>query len=456
MAIVESPLLPSRVEPPERSLSTLRYLATVIRNPLKVWPAAIYREPLVVEHFLGRPALFVMDPDLVRSVLVDDAGSFIKADLMQRLLAPAIGSGILTSDGALWRRQRRIAAPIFRPSEVARYVPSMLAVARRETDRLVQLADGRPVVLAEEMMRSTFAVIAESILPGAARLDVPKFSAAMTDFVGTSGWVIALSQLGLPAGTPYPGRRRTMAARNYLRRVTADIVAERRRGGERRQDLVQALIDARDGETGEAFGDGEIVDNLLTFISAGYETTALALTWSLYLLANHPAVEEKVLEEIATATGPDGLTADAVEGLSFTRQVVSEALRLYPPAPALLRSANRRVDIGGVNLGRETLIFVPIYAIHRHHRLWHEPDRFDPDRFTPEAIKARHRYAWIPFGGGPRVCIGMGFALMEATAILATLLPRLRFKAAAAAPVPVGKITLRPHDGMLGVLRRRG
>jgi cytochrome P450 len=446
--------LPVRVAPPEKPLSTLRYLRTVVRNPLEVWPEAIYREPVYVDRFLGQKTLLVMDPDLVKRMLIDEPERYVKSEMMKRLLAPALGNGMLNADGADWRRQRRIVAPIFRPDRIASFVGEMLTAGEREADRLAALPDGGIVQLSHEMMRTTFEVVTETILTGAERLDVPAVERAIGDYLGGTGWVVALSQLRLPQGFPYPGKRRVTRARNYLRKITAEMVAERRREGSR-PDLIQALIDARDEETGEGITDTEIVDNLLTFVAAGHETTALALIWTLYLLSLNPAVEARVLGEIERATGPSGLAPDDVAGLTYTRQVIEEAMRLYPPAPSILRQPVGKGEIGGVAVDEDTSIFSPIYAIHRHRALWDDPDRFDPDRFAPEAAKARHRFAYLPFGGGPRVCIGMGFSLLEAVAILAKILPRFSFTATGEPPIPVAQITLRPKTRMPMLVRRR-
>ncbi len=384
--------LPARVVPPTEPLSTLRYIRTVVRNPLEVWPEAIYQQPIYVDRFMGRETLFVMEPDLVKQMLIDEPERYRKSDMMKRLLEPALGNGMLNADGAAWRRQRRIVAPIFRPDQIASYVNAMLAAGDRAADRLATFPDGAVVRLSHEMMRTTFEVVAETILPGAGRLDIPAVERAIGDYLGGTGWVVAWSQIGLPRGFPYPGKRRVSRARDYLRRITAEMVAERRREG-RRADPVQALIDARDEETGEGITDTEIVDNLLTFIAAGHETTALALTWTLYLLSLNPKVEAKVLAEIERAGGPRGLEADTVAELTYTRQVIQEAVQLYPPAPSLLRTPVGQGEIGGVKVDEKSSIFIPIYAIHRHKVQWDDPDRFDPDRFKAEAVKARHRCA---------------------------------------------------------------
>jgi cytochrome P450 len=284
-------------------------------------------------------------------------------------------------------------------------------------------------------------------------LDPARLAKAINAYLDPTGWVIVATQLGLPPSFPYPGRRGAAAARDYLRRVTAGIVADRRRGTGVRRDLVQALLDARDPDSGNGLDDVEIVDTLLTFIAAGHETTALALTWTFYLLSLYPEVEAAMLAEIDAAGGLD-IGPEALTGLGLCRRVVSEALRLYPPAPTLLRSPARPVRLAGRTLRPGELIFLPIYAIHRHRALWSDPDRFDPDRFLPDAVAARHRYAWLPFGAGPRGCIGMGFAMLEAVAILARLLPRFRFEPRRA-PLPIAKITLRPTAGMPVRLRKR-
>jgi cytochrome P450 len=233
-------------------------------------------------------------------------------------------------------------------------------------------------------------------------------------------------------------------------------VAERRRTGERHEDLLSLMLDARDPDTGESLNDEEICDNLLTFIAAGHETTALALSWTFYLLSRHPDIERRVLDEIAAVTGGAPLKAAQVAELHYMRQVIQESMRLYPPAAMVVREPNRPVSIGGYPAGPQDNVFIPIYAIHHHEKLWPGPARFDPERFSPDAVKTRHRYAYLPFGAGPRICIGMGFALTEAAAILGTLLPAFHL---ACAPdyVPTLKlrVTMRPAQGMPMQVQRR-
>jgi cytochrome P450 len=291
---------------------------------------------------------------------------------------------------------------------------------------------------------------------GQGSIDVERVERGVNDHLSATGWLIVLALLRAPDWMPYPGRRRAERARGYLRGELLRLAAERRREDEPRNDLLTLLLRTSDPETDQAMTDRELADNLLTFIAAGHETTAPALTWTFYLLSLHPTVEARVLDEIATVTDGKPLAPAHVEALCYTRQVAHEAMRLYPPAAIVVRQAARNIRIGGEEVTCGMSVSVPIYAVHRHRALWHDPNTFDPARFEPEAVKARHRYAYLPFGAGPRICIGMTFALMESTAILATLLPAIRLGLRAGyVPEPRLRVTLRPAAGMPMRLERR-
>ena len=440
---------PARIDPPRRQLPALKLIRTVIRNPIEVWPKAVFEEDVFRSRFMNRDTVFVMDPDLVREVLVEKADAFVKAETMRRALRPALGDAILTADGADWRWQRRAAAPIFRHERLLGFAPAMLGAAARTHDRWLALDPSREVDVGREMMRTTFDIIVETMLSGQAGIDVERVERCVTDYLESTSWAIALTLLQAPDWMPYPGKLRAVRARNYLRAELLRLAAERRPGAGARDDLITLLIEARDPETGQAMSDREVADNLLTFITAGHETTALALTWTFYLLGLHPHIEARVVAEIDRVTGGAPLTADHAGALGYTGQVLQEAMRLYPPAPVIVRAATRDVVIGAQPVARGTAVYVPVYALHRHAKLWDEPDRFDPDRFAAGAAKARHRYQYIPFGAGPRICIGMGFAMLEATLILATLLRATRARLRERyTPGLKLRVTLRPFPGM--------
>jgi cytochrome P450 len=254
----------------------------------------------------------------------------------------------------------------------------------------------------------------------------------------------------LPAWTPFPGRGSSLRGRDRMLALIEAPVKDRSGVDARaRSGLFDLLHGAQDPETGRRMTDEEFVNNIATFLAAGHETTAVALTWTLWLLAKDPETQERVAEEVQRVLGDEPLEARHVDQLAFTRQVIQEAMRLYPPVPAMGRHPTREMEFGGQTITPKTVVSVAIYALHRNKGLWDQPDAFDPQRFTPDQVKARHRYAYLPFGGGPRVCIGQMFSLIEATAILAEAVRAFRF-----APEPgyrpqiLGHVTMRPHAGM--------
>jgi cytochrome P450 len=430
-------------------LQTLSILRRTVKNPIESWPPAVYEQGLVRTSFIGRRTYFVSDPDLVQHVLVDGADKLEKAEPMRRALEPALGQGILTAEGAKWRLQRRTAAPVFRPANVNAFLPAMIEAARRTRDRWAAMPSGAPLEAGHEMMHLTFEIIMETMLSGTGDVDAAAVERSMSDFLESTSWAIALSALRAPLWMPFPGKHRAERGQDYLRLTTARRVADRRASGERRDDLLSLMLDAKDPETGEGLSDLSIVDNLLTFIGAGHETTALALTWTFFLLSRHPDIEARVLAEIAEVTGGAPLEASQIASLTYTRQVIQEAMRVYPPVAMVVRQATESFTLGGEQVNPGDNVFVPIYAIHHHKTLWDDPAKFDPDRFAPDAVKARHRYSYLPFGAGARICIGMGFALLEAVAILGTLLPAAHLHAEPDfRPTPKLRVTMRPAEGM--------
>lgn len=452
MTVVERDhrIVPAFPPPPAAELRRLKLLRTIVRNPIEAWPRLAFELPHTDATIFGRRVVSLMDPDLIKAALVDEAESFNKGEVAIRALKPAIGLGILTADGAHWRWQRRAAAPIFRPDSIRGFVPAMVAAAEATAERWAALPAGSVVDVAHEMMRTTFAIILDTMLADPHEIDPARVEKSISDYLEPVSWQAALTLVGAPHWVPYPGRARASRARHYLRAELAEIIARRRRTGETGSDLLGLLMRAEDAETGRHMNDEEIADNLLTFVTAGHETTALALAWTFYLLSIAPSVEERVVAEIrAPADGRALADRDMAADFPYTRQVLQEAMRLYPPAPMLVRQAIRDVRIGPLDLTAGTNLQVPVHVVHRHRALWDDPDSFDPDRFLPEAVKARHRYAYLPFGAGPRICIGMGFALTEATAVLAAVLGRVRLTLAGAEPPhPVLRVTLRPRGGL--------
>lgn len=299
------------------------------------------------------------------------------------------------------------------------------------------------------MTRATFDVICATLLPSG-DASVSATVAASTERFQKFGVWHRLYIIGnVPSWVPQPGRRTMRAAVRSLRSVVADLVRARRNVANAPDDLMHRLMQARDPDTGAPMSDEQLIDNLLTFYLAGHETTAMALTWTLYLLALSPEWTRALKDEIARVTGGAPVAAEHIDKLVLTEQVLKESMRVYPPVPMLSRQATTDITIGSHAIKAGTSLVMPIYAIHRHRQRWHDPDRFDPTRFAPEKAASISRYQYLPFGAGPRVCIGMAFAMIEATAMLATMLQEVRFEPVEDhQPAPIARVTLQPKGGM--------
>ena len=442
-------IIPARIDPPAQPLTLLPLLRAVVRNPIESWPRAVYREHLHRARMPGRDAVFVMCPALIRQVLVDEADSFEKGAMTRRALGPILGDAILIAEGTRWRWQRRAAASLFRREQLLDFLPLMIAAAEHTRQRWLSFPAGGEIDVAREMTRTTLNIVLATMLSGSSVGDPARLERAIADYLESTSWVMALTILGAPRWVPYPGMRKAARGRDFLKQFVADLTNEIAYSEVPRNDLLSLLIRANDPQTGRLMSETDVRDNILTFVMAGHETTALALTWTFYLLSLHPEIEERVRSEIATITGGAPVRGEHIESLRYTQQVIQEAMRLYPPAPLIVREARRVLRLGTENIGPGTLVYVPVYAVHRHEGFWDRPDLFDPDRFAPEAVKARDQYIYLPFGAGPHICIGMSFALMEATALLAVLLASLRLHLRPGyIPRPKLRVTLRPAGGM--------
>ncbi|MBL8564421.1 MAG: cytochrome P450 [Hyphomicrobiaceae bacterium] len=443
-------LYPPTFEPPSAPLPLLAFLTRCARNPLATIPAAAFTEAVtLIEPIQGRKLLWVCDPRWIEQILVRDAESYQKTELERRVFAPVVGDGVLTADGTNWRWQRRMLAPLFRHSEIMRYVPDMRGAAEACVARWRTSAATGLRSIDDDMTDTTFDVIVRTMLAGGAPGDVRSVLEAGNAYLAATPWVIAYGILGMPSWLPHPATWRLRRSARALRSAVGAIIADRRRRGGDANDLLARLLAARDPETGEPLSHDQLVDNLATLLEAGHETTAKALTWTLYLLARAPEWQHRVREEVHAATGGGQVEATHVERLAVTERVIKEAMRLYPPAPMMSRAALKDVTIAGHRVPAGTQVFMPIYAIHRNGRLWDDPARFDPDRFLPERESAMPRAQYLPFGAGPRICLGASFALVEAKVLLASLVAAASFAwDGRYVPEPVSRVTLRPEGGM--------
>ena len=436
--------------PPKRRLAFPRLILQMISNPVECWSEDFYREKLVVYRWLGLESAFVMDPPLIQSVLLDDAESYSKQPLNDDVFGEAIGGGLLNAEGEAWRWQRRLTAPLFRVEDVLAYVPAFAEACGPVLKRWREAPPGTGQAINRDMTRATLQALQDSVLGASLgeedRRDIEQAGAA---FLGYSVWKIALTSVGLPPWIPHPGSRVMTRAGRTMRDIAMRVLANARKSAEQRDDLLGRLVTARDPATGEAMPDALIVDNVVTFLMAGHETTSQALTWTLYLLALFPDWQEAVRQEVLSIAGARALGREDIGNLPLLDAVFQEAMRLYPPAPVLMRRTIRPVTLGGVTLGAGATINIPVYIVHRHRSLWPDPLKFDPSRFTVEATPNRHRCAYMPFGAGPRTCVGGSFAMIEGKTMLATLLQHARFALPEGErPTPFARVTLSPKYGL--------
>ena len=444
---------PPAPQPPEERLRLFRLLATLKRNPLECWSAEFFREPIAKVGLPFTDAFLVHDPAAIRHVLVDNADNYRKDPIQRRILASGLADGLLSVEGARWETQRRMLAPLFARRTVASFTEAILAALDRLTRRWHSRGPGAAFDVAAEMALLTLDVLALTIFSDGIAGDYDEFRSAMNAYFAVIGRIGALDLLGVPQSVPRPGQARLRRTLDYFEGIIDRIIDTRRRvlaalpDGEGPSDLLTPLLRALDPSTGQLLSLAEVRSNILTFLSAGHETTANALSWSIFLLSQSPDWRNRVREEAARElAGPmEGLT----DRLVVTRAVVEEALRLYPPIAALSRMTKDADMLGGVAVKPRSLIVIAPYVLHRHLLLWEQPDAFDPSRFMPARRGTIGRFAYLPFGIGPRICIGASFALQEATIALATLMQRFDIVLSPDAKVwPLQKITLRPESGL--------
>lgn len=400
---------------------------------------------------IGRERLVLVNhPDAVRDVLVTHQKNFLKGKALERARI-VLGNGLLTSEGEDHLRQRRLMQPAFHRDRIASYAASMVTEAAAVRDRW---RDGDQFDAHEQMMAVTLAIVGRTLFSADVGDESSEIGAALTTVLGSFNhmmlpWSALLFALPVPAALRFHRARRRLDATIYR------LIAERRASGADTGDLLSMLLLATDTEgDGTGLTDRQLRDEAMTLFLAGHETTANALSWAWYLLARNPDVEERLHREV-DALGHEPTFAD-LPRLEYTRRVVAETIRLYPPAYAIGRRAIGAYTIGAYELPPRTLVIVSPFIVQRDHRWWKEVERFDPDRWSPEEVAARPKFSYFPFGAGTRICIGEQFAWTEATLVLATLAQRWRLWLAPKQRIAMQpQITLRPRYGIRVIARRR-
>jgi cytochrome P450 len=442
-----------RTPPYVKGLPVVGVLLRLRAQPLAFLTRVAMEHGPIVRLRVGPIQYFLLShPDYIQHVLQDHHTRYQKS-VLYRKLWPLIGQGLVTSEDPEWRKNRRTIQPVFNRTHLAGLVDVMAKTVREAYTRFDGFAtSGQPFDIAEEMMRLTERIIVRTM-----------FSIDLD--AGGKDWRILNEEIGrrffalfgFAEKLPLPSNIRFNRTLDRRVRLVDEIIEDRRQNPAAHTDLLSMLLQARDPETGDGMSDHQIRDEVMTIFFAGHETTAVGLSWTWYLLDQHPQVQQAVIEEAKSVLDPDQLPDwETIGRLRYTRSVLEESMRLYPPVPWFSRTCIEDDVIDGYEIPKDAMVSIIPWIMHRHPRHWPDPERFDPSRFEAEEAANRHRYEFLPFGGGPRKCVGTHFAMTEAQLILASLAARYRFALVEGQSVePKPLVSLRPNPGVQVVAHRR-
>lgn len=449
-----------RTAPGPRGVPFLGVAGEALRDPMRFFVSRWQQYGDVMGAPVGPyDYIAVTDPDAIHHMLVENPKNYEKSP-NYRGLRVVLGNGLVTSEGEFWQRQRRLAQPAFHRERLASFRDSMVADTRdmlarwRSEDASLKEAGAlpRPLDMHREMTRLTFRIVGHTLFS----VDLDAESEALGPVISAAlegANEMSTAVLPLPYWVPTPTHVRLRRAVARLDELVLRIIGERRAiagTSQEPNDLLAMLMGARDEQTREQMTDRQLRDEVLTLVLAGHETTANLLSWTWYLLSRHPDFARRLQTEVRTVLGERPPSMEDLAQLKLTRAIIEESMRLFPPVWAFERRALADDVLGGYHVPKGALVGVCTYALHRHPDHWDNPEGFDPERFFPERAKGRHRFAYMPFGGGPRICIGNGFAMMEAQIIVAMMAQSYRLDLAAGHEVvPEATVTLRPKGGML-------
>jgi cytochrome P450 len=446
---VSAPVLPAPV-PRRGRMSIFEFFRTLRDNMVATYTEDAYERDIVERTMFGQRRFLVNEPTAIKHVLLDNASNYRKTEITRRILEPGLGRGLITSEGETWRRHRRIMSPAFDHRSIASYTSIMVEAAQEMQKGWSAGRPGAAIDVATEMMAVTLNIISRTMFSsdsdrivtimerGAGRYQA-EMRPNIMDFIGFPAWLAGLGRIRV-AG-------RTLGEFD----VEIDRLIKLRSANPENgpKDLLSRLIAARDEQTGGGMSAQEVRDHVITIFMAGHETTAMAMTWTWFLLSQHPAVEAKLHAELQSVLGARAPASEDLSKLSYARMVIEESMRLYPPVHTIAREALADDTLAGRRIPKGSAVLIAPWVLHRHRRLWQNPGRFDPERFSPEQAAERPRFSYLPFGGGRRICIGAAFATAEATILLAAIAQRFRLRLVPGHCVePQGLITLRARHGM--------
>lgn len=443
---------PPHAKPLTGTESFVKSTYKFLKNPLEGFGPLAYAQPIVSLKTFGYRTHVISDPEGMNKILGSESAKFRKAPIDGRILGPATKEGLLSVHDEQWKTQRRAVAPIFRKRHMADLAPQITEVLHAFK---AKVGEGGNVDISAAMADLTFDVLSKTLLGDPQGMDGKRLKYATRKVVTSAGTLRPDDLLPLPRWMPRPMPPSGVLALRSLK-AAADKLLDDRANLDDSENLVGLLISATDPHTGRALTRRERRDNLIGFFIAGHETTALTLTWALYLVGMHGPTAARIREEVLSVCGEDNVSYDDMDKLTFTRAVIDETMRLYPPAPILNRECVQPLELYGREIAPNDILILNNYIMHRAERLWENPLAFDPDRFIRDPKLRSKGSAFMPFGAGPRICVGMAFALMEAVLALATLVRDYDIDMPHdLCPRPIMTVTLRPEGGVPAILRRR-
>ncbi len=449
-------LTPPMPSASKHALPPFKALRVAKRNVIAVWTRQAYFAPFMAEKYLFRWMYVANNPDAVRHVLVSNAANYEKSIAVKRALQPLVGNGMFVSNGETWHKQRRIAIPAFHHKRIQSFGDFMSKGIETLMEEWAKKPDGSTIAIDEEMANITAGVVCQAMfsetLGERGRIVYDGFS----EYQANLTQIDYAEMLGLPSiFSAWPSFSSRRAAKR-IRQVIEEIIGDRWQDKEDRGDFLSSLLLTKDSETGKGLSETEIRDEMAVIFLAGHETTAITICWALYLISQASDVEERLLAEVKEVLNGRTATFADINNLKYTRAVVDEVLRLYPPVPVFSRTAVEDDIVDGHEIQAGSNMMVSPWLLHRHRALWKNPNRFDPDRFFLKEKRSHSKYAYIPFGVGPRTCLGASFALTEAVIMLASIVQKFSLTLPKDKDVqPVAKLSLRPHPDLPMILHKR-
>ena len=441
------PPFPAR---PSAPLGTIALIRRARRNFLEIWPEKAFDAQLMHSRLLAKRIFVCNSPDTVQHVFSSRNAAFErKSPQMRHALAPLLGDGLFISDGETWRRRRRLVAPVIHTNKIGLFAPIMVDTILEARDRWERLPEGQEIDALSQMAELTAEIICRTIFgKQLGREHAREVVEGFGDYQRQVGQTDMLSLLGLPDWLPRLNGRAVRRSTARIHAVLDGIIADyRRRGASGENSVIGHLLDARDEETGEPLDDAALRNEAAVIFMAGHETTANTMAWAWFLLSQAPDVEMRLHAELDAELGGAAPGLKDVPRLAYTRAVIEETLRLYPPVPILAREALEDEMIRARRVPKGSLVMVVPWLLHRHKQLWRDPDRFTPERFLPGSPEPVSKFAYVPFSIGPRICAGLSFGLTESILALAILAQRFRLRLAPGHVVePICRLTLRPGD----------